>query len=36
MRRILAAISNKGDGGETMTLANAEIVEAIQKMETGS
>jgi acetyl-CoA synthetase len=32
MRRILGAISNKGDVGDVMTLANPEIVEAIQKM----
>ncbi|MBW2683038.1 MAG: acetyl-coenzyme A synthetase, partial [Deltaproteobacteria bacterium] len=32
MRRVLGAISNKGDVGNVMTLANPEIVEAIQKM----
>ena len=32
MRRILAAISNEGDVGDTMTLANPEIVAAIQEM----
>jgi acetyl-CoA synthetase len=32
MRRILGAISNKGDVGDVMTLANPEIVEAIQEM----
>ena len=32
MRRILAAISNQGDVGDTMTLANPEIVTAIQEM----
>jgi acetyl-CoA synthetase len=32
MRRVLAAISNKGDVGDTMTLANPEVVEAITKM----
>ncbi|MEE4356456.1 MAG: acetate--CoA ligase [Desulfococcaceae bacterium] len=32
MRRILSAISNGTDVGDTMTLANPEIVEAIQKM----
>jgi acetyl-CoA synthetase len=32
MRRVLAAISNKRDVGDTMTLANPEIVEAIKKM----
>lgn len=32
MRRILAALSNNGDVGDTMTLANPDIVEAIQKM----
>jgi acetyl-CoA synthetase len=30
MRRVLAAISNKGDVGNVMTLANPEIVEAIK------
>ncbi len=32
MRRVLAAISNKQDVGDTMTLANPETVESIQKM----
>jgi acetyl-CoA synthetase len=32
MRRILAAISNEDDVGDTMTLANPEIVTAIQEM----
>ena len=32
MRRVLGAISNKGDVGNVMTLANPEIVEEIQKM----
>jgi acetyl-CoA synthetase len=32
MRRVLAAISNGTDVGDTMTLANPEIVAAIQKM----
>jgi len=32
MRRVLAAISNNTDVGDTMTLANPEIVEAIQEM----
>ncbi|AOY58955.1 MULTISPECIES: acetate--CoA ligase [Desulfococcus] len=32
MRRILAAISNGTDVGDTMTLANPEVVEAIKKM----
>ena len=32
MRRILAAISNGTDVGDTMTLANPEIVDAIQEM----
>lgn len=32
MRRVLGAISNKGDVGNVMTLANPEIVEQIQKM----
>jgi acetyl-CoA synthetase len=32
MRRVLGAISNKGDTGDVTTLANPEIVEAIQKM----
>jgi acetyl-CoA synthetase len=32
MRRVLAAISNKSDVGDTMTLANPEVVEAITKM----
>ncbi len=35
MRRILSAISNDGDVGDTMTLANPEIVEAIQEMAKG-
>ncbi|MFO8084884.1 MAG: acetate--CoA ligase [Desulfobacterales bacterium] len=35
MRRVLAAISNKRDVGDTMTLANPEIVEAIKKMVQG-
>jgi len=35
MRRILAAISNDGDVGDTMTLANPDIVEAIQEMAKG-
>lgn len=33
MRRILAAISNGSDVGDTMTLANPEVVEEIKKME---
>jgi acetyl-CoA synthetase len=32
MRRVLGAISNKGNVGNVMTLANPEIVEQIQKM----
>lgn len=32
MRRVLGAISNRGDVGNVMTLANPEIVEQIQKM----
>jgi acetyl-CoA synthetase len=32
MRRVLGAISNHADVGDVMTLANPEIVEAIQKM----
>ena len=32
MRRVLGAISNKGDVGNVMTLANPEIVEQIQEM----
>ncbi len=32
MRRILSAISNGTDVGDTMTLANPEVVEAIKKM----
>jgi len=32
MRRILGAISNKGDVGDVMTLANPEVVEIIKKM----
>jgi len=32
MRRVLGAISNKKDVGDVMTLANPEIVEAIQVM----
>jgi acetyl-CoA synthetase len=32
MRRILAAISNNTDVGDTMTLANPEIVDAIKEM----
>jgi acetyl-CoA synthetase len=32
MRRVLGAISNKGDVGNVMTLANPEIVEQIQTM----
>ena len=33
MRRVLGAISNKGDVGDVTTLANPEIVEHIQNME---
>jgi len=32
MRRVLGAISNKGDVGDVTTLANPEIVEEIKKM----
>jgi acetyl-CoA synthetase len=32
MRRILGAISNKGDVGDVMTLANPDVVATIQKM----
>ncbi len=32
MRRVLGAISNNGDVGNVMTLANPEIVEEIQRM----
>ncbi|MBU0545591.1 MAG: acetate--CoA ligase [Proteobacteria bacterium] len=32
MRRVLGAISNKGDVGDVMTLANPEVVEEITKM----
>ncbi len=32
MRRVLGAISNKGDVGDVTTLANPEVVEHIQKM----
>ena len=32
MRRVLGSISNHNDVGDVMTLANPEIVEAIQKM----
>jgi acetyl-CoA synthetase len=32
MRRVLGAISNHGDVGNVMTLANPEIVEEIKKM----
>jgi acetyl-CoA synthetase len=32
MRRVLGAISNKGDVGNVMTLANPEVVEQIKKM----
>ncbi|WP_163337341.1 acetate--CoA ligase [Desulfopila sp. IMCC35008] len=35
MRRVLGAISNNGDVGNVMTLANPEIVEEIQKMVQG-
>jgi acetyl-CoA synthetase len=35
MRRVLGAISNKTNIGDVMTLANPEIVEAIQKMVQG-
>jgi acetyl-CoA synthetase len=32
MRRVLGALSNKRDVGDTMTLANPDVVEAIRKM----
>jgi len=32
MRRVLGAISNKGDVGNVMTLANPEVVETIKEM----
>ena len=32
MRRVLGAISNRGDVGNVMTLANPEVVEEIRKM----
>ncbi|MEN8232305.1 MAG: acetate--CoA ligase [Thermodesulfobacteriota bacterium] len=35
MRRVLGAISNKGDVGNIMTLANPEIVDEIKKMVQG-
>jgi acetyl-CoA synthetase len=35
MRRVLGAISNKGDVGNIMTLANPEIVDEIKKMVHG-
>ena len=35
MRRVLGAISNKGDVGNVMTLANPEIVDEIKKMVQG-
>jgi acetyl-CoA synthetase len=35
MRRVLAALSNKGDIGDVTTLANPEIVEEIQQMVQG-
>jgi acetyl-CoA synthetase len=35
MRRVLGAISNKGDVGNVMTLANPEIVDQIKKMVQG-
>ncbi len=35
MRRVLGSISNKTDIGDVMTLANPEIVEAIQKLVQG-
>lgn len=35
MRRVLGAISNRGDVGNVMTLANPEIVEEIRKMVQG-
>ncbi len=36
MRRVLGAISNKGDVGNVMTLANPEVVETIKNMVDGS
>ncbi|RTZ96761.1 MAG: acetate--CoA ligase [Deltaproteobacteria bacterium] len=36
MRRVLGAISNKGDVGDVTTLANPEIVEEIKKMNDAS
>jgi acetyl-CoA synthetase len=36
MRRVLGAISNHADVGDVMTLANPEIVDAIQKMNKDS
>jgi acetyl-CoA synthetase len=36
MRRVLGAISNNGDVGDVMTLANPEIVELITKMVQGA
>ncbi|MEA2061564.1 MAG: acetate--CoA ligase [Thermodesulfobacteriota bacterium] len=36
MRRVLGAISNHGDVGDVMTLANPEVVEIIQEMEKKS
>ncbi|MDM8551426.1 acetate--CoA ligase [Desulfobacterales bacterium HSG2] len=35
MRRVLGSISNKGDVGDTMTLANPEVVEEITRMVQG-
>jgi acetyl-CoA synthetase len=35
MRRVLGAISNKGDVGNVMTLANPEVVEEIKKQVQG-
>lgn len=35
MRRVLGAISNKGDVGNVMTLANPEVVDEIMKMVQG-
>jgi len=35
MRRVLGAISNHGDVGNVMTLANPEVVEEIKKMVEG-
>jgi acetyl-CoA synthetase len=35
MRRVLAAISNYTDVGDTTTLANPEVVEVIRKMVQG-